>query len=63
MKIDPNDPRPPFRQVADDLTKRIGKGEFRPGDRLNSIKKLASEYGVSPQTMQNALAAETEGKV
>ena len=55
MKIDPNDPRPPYRQAADDLRKRISKGEFGPGERLPSVRDLATEYGVAPQTMQNAL--------
>lgn len=55
MKVDPNDPRVPFRQAADDLAKRIRKGEFRPGEKLPSIRDLADEYGVAPQTMQNAL--------
>jgi DNA-binding transcriptional regulator YhcF (GntR family) len=55
VKIDDNDPRPPFRQAADDLRKRIGKGQFGPGERLPSIRALAEEYGVAPQTMQNAL--------
>ena len=55
MKIDPNDPRPPYRQAADDLRKRISKGEFGKGEKLPSIRDLATEYGVAPQTMQNAL--------
>jgi DNA-binding transcriptional regulator YhcF (GntR family) len=55
VKIDPNDPRPPFRQAADDLRRRIGKGEFGTGERLPSVRDLAAEYGVAPQTMQNAL--------
>jgi DNA-binding GntR family transcriptional regulator len=55
VKIDPNDARPPFRQAADDLRKRIEKKEFGPGQVLPSIKALAAEYGVAPQTMQNAL--------
>lgn len=55
MKVDSNDPRPPYRQAADDLRKRISKGEFGPGERLPSIRDLAAEYGVAPQTMQNAL--------
>jgi DNA-binding transcriptional regulator YhcF (GntR family) len=55
MKIDPNDPRPPFRQAADDLRKRIEKKEFGAGQRLPSIRDLAAEYGIAPQTMQNAL--------
>lgn len=55
MKIDHNDPRPPFRQAADDLRKRIRAGEFGPGKRLPSIRRLAEDYEISPQTMQNAL--------
>jgi DNA-binding transcriptional regulator YhcF (GntR family) len=55
VKIDPNDPRPPFRQAADDLRKRISAGEFAPGERLPSIRRLADEYEISPQTVQNAL--------
>jgi DNA-binding transcriptional regulator YhcF (GntR family) len=55
VKIDHNDPRPPYRQAADDLRKRISRGEFALGERLPSVRHLATEYGVAPQTMQNAL--------
>lgn len=55
MKIDPNDPRPPYRQAADDLRRRITTGEFPPGHKLPSIRQLADEYEISPQTVQNAL--------
>ena len=63
MKIDPNDPRPPYRQAADDLRKRISKGEFGTGERLPSIRELAAEYGVAAQTMQNALRELREAKL
>jgi DNA-binding GntR family transcriptional regulator len=55
VKTDPNDPRPPYRQAADDLRSRIGKGEFAPGQVLPPVRALAAEYGIAPQTMQNAL--------
>lgn len=56
VTIDPNDSRPPYQQVAEDLRGRIGPGaEYRPGTRLPSIRKLAAGYGISPQTVQNAL--------
>lgn len=63
MKIDPNDPRPPYRQAADDLRKRISKGEFGKGEKLPSIRELATEYGVAAQTMQNALRELREAKL
>jgi GntR family transcriptional regulator len=56
VAIDPNDPRPPYQQVADDLRSKIGPGGVHPpGTRLPSIRNLAQEYGISPQTVQNAL--------
>ncbi|WP_067825887.1 GntR family transcriptional regulator [Actinomadura kijaniata] len=56
MAIDANDPRPPYRQVADDLRHRIQTTkEFEPGARLPSIRSLAAAYGIAPQTVQNAL--------
>jgi GntR family transcriptional regulator len=56
VKIDPSDRhRRPYRQVADDLRSRIGRGEFAPGQTLPSIKALSIEYEVAGQTIQNAL--------
>jgi GntR family transcriptional regulator len=56
VSIEPNDPRPPYQQVAADLRRRIQAGEeYAPGARLPSIRHLAKQYGISPQTVQNAL--------
>ena len=55
MKIDDNDARPPFRQIADDLRKQIQSGKPGPGEKLPSIKQLAAEYAVAGQTIQSAL--------
>lgn len=55
MKIDPNDPRPAYRQAADDLRKRIKAGEWAAGKKLPSIRELAAEYEIAPQTVQNVL--------
>jgi len=56
VPVDPNDPRPPYQQVADDLRRRVGPGaQYGPGTRLPSIRRLATEYSVSPQTVQNSL--------
>lgn len=56
MNVDVNDPRPPYRQVADDLRRKFRTDpKYTPGARLPSVRKMATDYGVSPQTMQSAL--------
>lgn len=56
----PNDPRPPYVQVADDLRTAITSGKYAPGERLPSGRDLAREYGVALMTMQRALTALAE---
>lgn len=56
MTVDPNDPRPSYQQVADDLRRQVAAGgRYPPGTRLPSVRRLAHEYGLAPQTVQNAL--------
>jgi len=57
VAVTPNDPRPPYVQVADDLRAAITAGRYAPGERLPSNRDLAQEYGVALMTMQRALGA------
>lgn len=43
------------RQIADDLSDRIRRREYRPGSRLPSLRELAELYSVSVSTIQRAL--------
>jgi DNA-binding GntR family transcriptional regulator len=52
---DPNDPRPPYLQVADDLRTAIAAGSFQAGQRLPSSRELARRYGVAPMTIHHAV--------
>ncbi len=54
MGLTPDDPRPPYVQIADDLRRAICDGEFSPGDQLPSNRMLMERYGVAPQTVQSA---------
>jgi DNA-binding GntR family transcriptional regulator len=56
-RLNDNDPRAPYVQIADDLRRSIAAGQLRPGDRLRSGRDLARDYGVAPMTVQHALAA------
>ncbi len=48
--------RPIYAQLADQLRLRIVTGEYGPGERIASVRELAAEAGVNPNTMQRALS-------
>ena len=48
--------RPIYAQLAEVIRGRIISGTYQPGDRLPSVRDLADEAGVNPNTMQRALA-------
>lgn len=48
---------PPWRQVADDLRRRIESGEFPPGAPLPSLTALEADYRVSKTTARKAIGA------
>ena len=54
--------RPIWQQLTEQLTLRILKGQYPPGERLPAVRELAAQAGVNPNTMQRALAQlEQEG--
>ncbi|WP_219417712.1 GntR family transcriptional regulator [Pseudonocardia nigra] len=53
--LDPDDPRPPFQQVANALRAAIRTRRFEPGEQLPSLNELSKAYGVSLMTVQKAL--------
>ena len=55
VPVDANDPRAPYLQIADDLRRAIEAGTLAPGERLESGRKLAVQYGVAPMTVQQAI--------
>ena len=55
MSLDPDDPRPPYVQVANALRDAITSGTLRPGEKLPSGSDLAERYGVARMTVQNAV--------
>ena len=51
-----HDDRPIWQQLNQQLVRRILTGVYPPGSRLPSVRELAAEAGVNPNTMQRALA-------
>ncbi|MBF0696974.1 GntR family transcriptional regulator [Actinomyces bowdenii] len=54
MHID--DARPIWIQLVDDFRVRIVSGQWPPGSRIPSVRELATQAGVNPNTVQRALA-------
>jgi len=55
MRLDPTDPRPVYRQVADQLRQAITSGTYSPGDKLPAGRELARQFGIAPMTVSSAL--------
>ena len=55
VSLDPDDPRPPYQQVAGALRAAILTRKIAPGERLPSQTELATRYGVARMTIQQAL--------
>ena len=55
MPIRVDDPRPPYLQLAAQLRDAITAGNYEPGDKLPSTRRLAEENGISPMTVQHAM--------
>lgn len=55
MSLDPDDPRPPYQQVAAALRAAILTRQIAPGEKLPSQMELARHYGVARMTVQQAL--------
>ncbi len=47
---------PIYLQIMDDVKLKIVSGVWEPGQRLQSVRDLAVEFSVNPNTMQRALA-------
>ena len=48
--------RPIYIQLVEELQSRIVSGVYPPGAKVDSVRDLAAEAAVNPNTMQRALA-------
>ena len=48
--------KPVYIQLVEQLKSKIISGEFNHGDKIDSVRSLAEEAQVNPNTMQKALA-------
>ena len=64
IHLDYRDIRPIYEQVRDGLRKLMVTGMLRPGDKLPSVRALAVELAINPNTIQRAYSQlEAEGYI
>ena len=54
MHLDHRDPRPIYTQIMDHYREQITLGILRSGERLPSVRELAVELSINPNTIQRA---------
>ena len=54
MKIDGNSQVPIYKQIGSQLRDHILKGTIKPNDKMPSIRKLAAELEVNPNTVKKS---------
>ncbi|NLC05951.1 MAG: GntR family transcriptional regulator [Erysipelothrix sp.] len=51
-----NDNAPIYLQIIEDIKSKIITGHYQAGQRVESVRDMALEYGINPNTIQRALS-------
>ena len=54
IPINPRDPRPIYLQIKEGLCRLILSGAVKTGERLPSVRELAGQLAINPNTIQRA---------
>ncbi len=54
VHLDYRDARPIYTQIADNFRSQIRVGVLQAGDKLPSVRELATELAINPNTIQRA---------
>lgn len=54
IHVRPSDPRPIYVQIVDEIRRALVVGAIEPHDPLPSVRELAGELRVNPNTVQQA---------
>src|SRR3954453_23485554 len=64
IDLDPKDPRPVYRQIADEGERCVATGILKADEPLPAVRKVAAELKVNANTVQHAYRTlEQEGLV
>jgi GntR family transcriptional regulator len=54
VELRKDDPRPVYRQIADELQRAVSIGVLKPGESLPATRQLAAELKLNANTVQHA---------
>ena len=54
VQLDYRDARPIYTQIVDNFKSQIAAGILQSGEKLPSVRELASELAINPNTIQRA---------
>jgi DNA-binding transcriptional regulator YhcF (GntR family) len=54
IELRKGDPRPVYRQIADEVSRALAVGVLKPGDALPATRQLAVELKLNTNTVQHA---------
>lgn len=56
--------KPVYLQISDRIVKKVLSGEYKPGEQIPSVRQIAMEAAVNPNTVQHAFSElESEGLI
>ena len=64
MRLSTHDPKPLYEQIMDNYRRLIVSGGISPGEQLPSVRELATQLAINPNTIQRAYRElESEGYI
>lgn len=54
ITIDTSLAEPPYDQVKRQISRLVAVGDLRPGDKLPTVRRLAADLGLAPNTVARA---------
>jgi GntR family transcriptional regulator len=57
VEVKKDDPRPVYRQIADEVQRAVTVGVLKPGDALPPTRELAAQLRLNANTVQHAYRA------
>ncbi len=63
LVVDPHAPIPPYEQLRMQVIEGVRTGALSPGDKLPTVRRLAADLGLAPNTVARAYRELEQDKV